>query len=242
MIETYAKRTGQKPADVEAWMAAETWMTAQDAKARGFSDDVSTDAPMAALSEGTVALLAQWYPSTPERLRLEAIAAPPSKEHRMDRILAMLGLAAGAAQAEVEKSLSGLVALSQSILTLTGKSTADEALGVLQAYKAGAEQTSKLQAEIGEIKASADKAERAGIIASALADGKLTPAQKTWAEAQPIASLRAFLEVAPKVVPEPKQEKVDPASSITASEAKVATMLGVKPEQLATYRKETSAK
>jgi ATP-dependent Clp protease protease subunit len=39
--ETYAKRTGQSVEDVRAWMAAETWMTAADAKARGFTDEIS---------------------------------------------------------------------------------------------------------------------------------------------------------------------------------------------------------
>jgi len=39
--ETYAKRTGQSVEDVRAWMAAETWMSAADAKARGFTDEIS---------------------------------------------------------------------------------------------------------------------------------------------------------------------------------------------------------
>jgi phage I-like protein len=182
-------------------------------------------------------------PATRAALPLAASArVDDQKETPMEKFAALLGLAASAAQAEIESTVAKLAAFSKSILDLTGKASADEALGVLQAYKAGAEQTAKLQAELGEIKASAEKAERAGLIASALADGKLSPAMKTWAETQSTAALRAFLEVAPKLVAEPKQEKVDPAGSITASEAKVASMLGVKPEQLATYRKETSAK
>jgi ATP-dependent Clp protease protease subunit len=39
--ERYATRTKQSVADVRAWMAAETWMTAAEAKARGFTDDIS---------------------------------------------------------------------------------------------------------------------------------------------------------------------------------------------------------
>jgi ATP-dependent Clp protease, protease subunit len=39
--ETYAKRTGQSVDDVRAWMAAETWMSASDAKARGFTDEIA---------------------------------------------------------------------------------------------------------------------------------------------------------------------------------------------------------
>lgn len=38
----YAKRTGAKLADVLAWMADETWMTPDEAKARGFVDSILT--------------------------------------------------------------------------------------------------------------------------------------------------------------------------------------------------------
>lgn len=39
--ETYAKRTGQKVEDVLAWMTAETWMSASEAKERGFTDEIA---------------------------------------------------------------------------------------------------------------------------------------------------------------------------------------------------------
>lgn len=39
--ETYASRTGSKLEDVLAWMSAETWMNAEEAKARGFTDEIS---------------------------------------------------------------------------------------------------------------------------------------------------------------------------------------------------------
>jgi ATP-dependent Clp protease protease subunit len=39
--ETYAKRTGQSVDDVRAWMADETWMSAADAMARGFTDEIA---------------------------------------------------------------------------------------------------------------------------------------------------------------------------------------------------------
>lgn len=43
LVSTYASRTKQTPEDLRAWMAAETWMTAQEALARGFCDAI--DAP-----------------------------------------------------------------------------------------------------------------------------------------------------------------------------------------------------
>lgn len=39
--ETYARRTGRSVEDVLAWMAAETWMSATEAKARGFTDEIA---------------------------------------------------------------------------------------------------------------------------------------------------------------------------------------------------------
>lgn len=39
--ETYAKRSGQSVEDVRAWMTAETWMSASDAKSRGFTDEIA---------------------------------------------------------------------------------------------------------------------------------------------------------------------------------------------------------
>lgn len=40
LVGTYAKRTGQTAEDITAWMNAETWMTAAQAKERGFADTV----------------------------------------------------------------------------------------------------------------------------------------------------------------------------------------------------------
>jgi ATP-dependent Clp protease protease subunit len=39
--ETYAARTKQSVEDVLAWMAVETWMTAAEAKQRGFTDEIA---------------------------------------------------------------------------------------------------------------------------------------------------------------------------------------------------------
>jgi ATP-dependent Clp protease protease subunit len=45
IVEAYAKRTKEKcdPKSLRDLMAAETWMTAQDALARGFADEVASD-------------------------------------------------------------------------------------------------------------------------------------------------------------------------------------------------------
>ena len=40
MVDTYAQRSGKSPQEIQALMAAETWLTAEEAKANGFIDTV----------------------------------------------------------------------------------------------------------------------------------------------------------------------------------------------------------
>ena len=48
MIDTYAARTKQSRDEVSAWLAAETWMPAQDAVEKGFADKIVEGAKVAA--------------------------------------------------------------------------------------------------------------------------------------------------------------------------------------------------
>jgi len=45
LLDIYVNATGQKLSDISAWMADETWMTAAEAKARGFTDEVAKSDP-----------------------------------------------------------------------------------------------------------------------------------------------------------------------------------------------------
>lgn len=47
LVQTYAKKTGANPEDVAAWMAAETWFTAQEAVDAKLADSIAEDAPQA---------------------------------------------------------------------------------------------------------------------------------------------------------------------------------------------------
>jgi len=48
LVDTYAKRTKGSIEDIAAWMAAETWMTAEEALERGFIDSITEPSRMAA--------------------------------------------------------------------------------------------------------------------------------------------------------------------------------------------------
>jgi ATP-dependent protease ClpP protease subunit len=48
LVDTYAARTKNTPADVKQWMDAETWMSAQEAVDKGFADSVTEPVRVAA--------------------------------------------------------------------------------------------------------------------------------------------------------------------------------------------------
>lgn len=50
LVQTYVDRTGQGADQVAAWMAAETWFTAQEAVDAGFADSIADAAPKASAS------------------------------------------------------------------------------------------------------------------------------------------------------------------------------------------------
>ncbi|MGF6976363.1 ATP-dependent Clp protease protease subunit [Paraburkholderia sp. JPY465] len=43
LVNSYAKKTGQRADDIAAWMAAETWFSAAEAVELGFADEVAAD-------------------------------------------------------------------------------------------------------------------------------------------------------------------------------------------------------
>jgi ATP-dependent Clp protease protease subunit len=69
LIQTYATRTKADKKKIGEWMAAETWMTAEEAKARGFTDEIASDRVVENVC--TSPLLAS-FRNTPEHLRTQA--------------------------------------------------------------------------------------------------------------------------------------------------------------------------
>ncbi len=88
LIETYAARTKQTPKDIRAWMDDETWMTADEAMERGFTDEVAREddgeeaaaalaAPAAPAPSNRAIIdpVLNKYKNTPEPLRSAAASA-----------------------------------------------------------------------------------------------------------------------------------------------------------------------
>jgi phage I-like protein len=161
-------------------------------------------------------------------------------------LIAALGLADTATEADVQAALTkrleaGRVAGEQlvALVGLTGKGSTDEAKGILQAWKAGAEQVPALTAKVADLQkqAAGDKLEQ--LIAKGKADGKLAPAMEAWAKTQTAEALSAFLEVAPKVAPTAKVDEKPAGGAGTAvvgSAAEIAAQCGVSPDALAKFR------
>lgn len=73
IVDTYVLRTGSPAKDVADWMAAETWMNAEEAIARGFADQVAEPVAVAAFAGVNVTN----YKHAPDALRAAAAAPAP---------------------------------------------------------------------------------------------------------------------------------------------------------------------
>lgn len=127
-------------------------------------------------------------------------AVQPHQENSMNellkKLLAALGLQESASE---EAALSALAALkAQSVRA----GTLDAELAVLRgatpdpAKFVPMAQHAQVQNELAALTAKVDATERDGLMTGALGDGRILPAQEAYWRAQPLAALRAYLDVA----------------------------------------------
>lgn len=78
LVTIYQAKTGKKPAELRALLKAETWMTAEEAKAAGFADEISGK-PVKAKAEGeTVFLNSVAFPRAKVPEQLLALTTEPA--------------------------------------------------------------------------------------------------------------------------------------------------------------------
>jgi ClpP class serine protease len=87
------------------------------------------------------------------------------------------------------------------VAAMTSKTDPAEQLGALQALKARADQADAAVAEAQGLRTAIEQRDRAQLVAEGRASGKLTLAMEAWANGQPLAALKSYLEVAPVLVP-----------------------------------------
>jgi ATP-dependent Clp endopeptidase proteolytic subunit ClpP len=208
---TYASRTGRSVEEVRQWMKDETWMSATQAKERGFVDAVlpRKERAAAALSPEQVEAYRRADPAAralmvaPRFAAPEALAAARAAETDTEtQTHAAPQAAQGAPQAargdmSMNAILKALGAASEAealtlvatLMALTAKSSGVESLGVIEAWKTSAEKGARAEAELAGVRAALAKREKedaeadaARLINSAVEDGRLPPAKRANAE------------------------------------------------------------
>jgi Mu-like prophage I protein len=153
----------------------------------------------------------------------------------------LLGLPETASDADIEAEVSRLNALgaqSASITQLTGRSSAHEALGVITAWKAGAEKLGVVNTELETMKTAQKFSKMEALKAQGLSAGRFTPAEydALFSKQEP-EMLEAFLNTSSTTVTPAKPEHVPPSvlganvSGLSDEDRAIIKMTGVDPVQ-----------
>lgn len=187
------------------------------------------------------------YPALDGHSDLAARAAakfqPQTEDEQMDKakLIALLGLAADASEAQIEHALAALKAKAVTadgqaaeIASLkAGTGTVDPAKFVpLATFEA-------LKTEVVTLKAGQQSAEVATLVSGAITDGKLLPVQEAWAQelgTANIAALKSYLEKTPAIAAlattqtHGKKPVAQGGEELDATELAVCRNLGISPE------------
>lgn len=168
----------------------------------------------------------------------------PSVNETLKKLLAALGLAAETDEATALAAVATLKAradqvggLEAQVATLTAQrpSAPDPARFVpVETYQA-------VQGQLATLTAEVESTERQRLIDAGLADGRLNPAAVDWAKGLPVASLKAFLQVATPVaaLAGMQSQGKDPgkpatgAAALTDGELAVCRAMGISPDDFA---------
>lgn len=119
------------------------------------------------------------------------------------------------------KNMNAVLQLARKI---TGKKSVDEVCGALQGMADSYKKTSKLAAEVAQLKADAEAGKVSALVSAGMKAGKLAPSQKAWAKSQSPAALKAYLDAAPKMVHTEEEEHTEARVAGTGSGAVTAEM------------------
>lgn len=164
----------------------------------------------------------------------------------MEKLIALLALTSKATEADIAVEVSALKSTHVALLAVTGKGSQSEALGVIAAWKAGAEQTEALSARLASMELASRKAEVTALITAAVKEGKVAPAQV--ASLSQVGDrdpewLKAFLGASVAVLPKATREPASATAVATLSqdEMKMAKLFGHKPEDVAALKAKIGA-
>ncbi len=217
LVSIYQEKTGKSKAELKAMLSAETWMTASEAVKAGFADEESDDDEddmMDVVAENKKRVRINNVIFARDRVPAQILAMArtinPPEEQSMKSVLAALSLKDSANENEALTALNKLSGERMQLLALTGKDNVAEALGVLAAWKSGAEEVVQLKAAAA--KQAEEQAARdfdAEIVAGKAAN-KLAPsdshernvfALSFKGKADAIATVRAYVNTLQPLVP-----------------------------------------
>lgn len=146
-----------------------------------------------------------------------------------------------------KSTVSDLVA---AVRSLTGETSLSAMIGALHAQRVAYKSTKSLRARVAELEAAAHKTRVEKLVASAIKEGKLAPAQKSWAinaGVKDIEMLSGYLKSAPAQIstpdasfamPEPMAPKdiTRPAAGVTKEEAEIAAKMNINLDDLAAHK------
>lgn len=181
--------------------------------------------------------------NTPAMFDLEPLlaswAAPDNREEEppMKTLLALLGLADTASEAEAMAKLSQIQGPFTELLSLTSKASASDAMGVVKAWKVAADGVPAMHTELSQLKKSSEDAERQALIDEGKRRGVVPPAYEPVLKTMELSQMKEFLKVAVPVHPAKGKETNDVTviQTVTLSQADkdVARQLGVSEEAFA---------
>jgi len=171
-----------------------------------------------------------------------------TKERTMKNVLTLLGLADDApetdAEAKVKELIAALAAAAETraktvaALGLTGDVSPGQVQGAILALKQSGDAVTALSAQVAELRTAQDAGTRQALIDAALSDGRLSNAQKPWADTVALDVLSGYLEHTPKgLVPVQQAQggaeaRQDAETTLSAADSKVARACGLDPDKV----------
>lgn len=149
----------------------------------------------------------------------------------------------------MEPKTAAAATLRATIMTLTGKTDDDAAIGVITALKASHDKVVALEAKLAEIEGAKLTADFAAALSKAVTDGKVAPAQKAFWEtmakedgfAKATSRLNAFAETATKLTGVGTDTPAEPKKATSAESQVQMKTLGWSAEKIAAFNKDQAS-
>lgn len=163
--------------------------------------------------------------NTPALDGLDALAALARTQPQEDHTMTTEALAALTAERDTLKTTTAALTAERDALKASVTALTTERDTLKTQVDAAAQE--KAQAALV-----AEKAKHTELLTAALADGRIPPAKKGWAEKQSLASLTEYLDGAAPLTPASGRQGggADPAAGISAEERAMCTRMGVSVE------------